>query len=69
MLSRELTITTGINEEYTTYPHYAELTDRNDTWLGTSYGSTDIEAVSRIIKTIIDSVDDHACHIWRDWDN
>lgn len=68
MLSRELTITTGMNTKYK-YPYYAELTDRNGVWLGIGYGETEIGAVSRIIKTIIDSADNDACHIWRDWDN
>lgn len=67
MLSRELTITMGINEKCS-YPYYAVLTDKNDLWLGVAYGETNKDAIKKMIGVIIDGINDPAHHIWRDWD-
>ena len=66
MFVKELTITTGKNNEYT-YPYYAELTANKDgKWLGVTFGNSAEEVVSKMLQNIAKHTDTFYYHTWRD---
>lgn len=67
MRSRILTVTIGPSEFKTSSAtHYANVVDEDtNTWLGITYGSSPKAAFTRLLKLIIEGVDDPQAHWWK----
>lgn len=67
MRSRVLTVTIGPSEvKNSSAAHYANAVDEDtNTWLGITYDSSPEKAFTRLLKLIIDGIDDPQSHWWR----